>query len=265
MSRIGDFNAFVETYSDDRFVNLEGIDTGPKWDYLIQYHRFHHQQNVVAGIRLRKILKLIPKKENITILDIGFGYGDLLQAMETTQPFNNAIIGVDISQRAIQECRNRVSRCLFLLGDVANLPLKTNSMDVILLNEVLEHVPVSRVFQVYEELKRVLKQEGRLIVSVPIGEELETTTFQCPHGTLVNQNGHVRTYTREVLEMELHQVGIEAARVEAIFPPVGITQKICQFLQRIARKLRGRSVLREPSNLIVLGRRKKDESHEAVP
>lgn len=254
LSKTGNFDLFIETYSDNRFTNFTRIDTGPKWDHLIKYHRLHHEENLIARMRLKTILDLVPRDNDLSILDVGFGYGDLLYELQKDGLSN--IVGIDISREAIAQCRDRVPGCMFVLGEAANTPLKDEHFDLVLLNEVLEHIPVSRTFAVYEEMRRVLRKEGRVVISVPVGENLETTTFLCPHGTLVNQNGHVRTYTGEVLEMELRHARIEPEKMIPVFPPRSRSQKISRLIHLLTQKMRGNPISLEPSNLIVVGRKR---------
>lgn len=52
-----------------------------------------------------------------------------------------------------------------IFGDACMLPLKSESMDVALLLEVIEHIPEYK--QVLDEIHRVLKPGGTLYISVP--------------------------------------------------------------------------------------------------
>ncbi len=52
-----------------------------------------------------------------------------------------------------------------IVGDVAYLPFDSESIDGILIQEVLEHVPDP--FKVVQEINRVLKPKGRLYVETP--------------------------------------------------------------------------------------------------
>lgn len=54
---------------------------------------------------------------------------------------------------------------LEIVGDVCNLPIKSNSIDTILFTEVLEHVKNTNF--AIKEINRVLKNEGHLILTVP--------------------------------------------------------------------------------------------------
>lgn len=56
-------------------------------------------------------------------------------------------------------------RCLDIKANLVYLPLKNNIADVVLLNQVLEHIYDYKT--VLKEIKRILKKDGILILSVP--------------------------------------------------------------------------------------------------
>ncbi len=61
------------------------------------------------------------------------------------------------------------------VSDITSIPVPNNSFDVVLCIEVLEHVP--EPIPVIEELSRILKPEGQLLLSAPLGAGLH----QQPH------------------------------------------------------------------------------------
>ena len=55
----------------------------------------------------------------------------------------------------------------FLAGDAREIPLKADTVDYLLCDNVLEHIPMSDVPVVLWEIRRVLKVGGRAIIIVP--------------------------------------------------------------------------------------------------
>ncbi len=53
----------------------------------------------------------------------------------------------------------------FIDADIKNLPFENNSFDTVILTQVLEHI--DEPFKALSEIKRVLKKDGILILSVP--------------------------------------------------------------------------------------------------
>ncbi|MBT8077992.1 MAG: methyltransferase domain-containing protein [Gammaproteobacteria bacterium] len=94
-------------------------------------------------------------------------------------------------------------------GDMASLPLQSDSVDAALCIHVLEHVHDDR--GAIAELYRVLKPGGNAIVSVPI--RLDQPTLEDPSVTdpeerkrLFGERSHVRFYGRDFVE-RLTQAG----------------------------------------------------------
>ena len=90
------------------------------------------------------------------ILDIGCGVGDFLA-------YKKQIIGVDINPFNVDYCVQRGLNALLM--DADKLPQSDESFDVVVLDNVLEHI--NDPFPILAEIRRVLDLEGRLVVGVP--------------------------------------------------------------------------------------------------
>lgn len=107
-------------------------------------------------------------KEGEVVLDLGSGAGfDSFLAATKVGP-NGKVIGVDMTPEMVEKARdnakkNGVCNVEFKLGEIENLPLGDNSVDVVISNCVINlSANKSRVFQ---EIYRVLKQGGRIAIS----------------------------------------------------------------------------------------------------
>jgi 2-polyprenyl-3-methyl-5-hydroxy-6-metoxy-1,4-benzoquinol methylase len=120
---------------------------------------FEKAYHFVKSIALKNKLKLInseqPRKGKI--LDIGAGTGDFLL---TAKNDGWNVIGIEPSERAKNSARQKGISFVHDAGELEN-----NSFDVITMWHVLEHVP-DLEFQI-QELKRLLKPTGTLIIAVP--------------------------------------------------------------------------------------------------
>ena len=92
----------------------------------------------------------------------GVGYGSSYLAQVAQR-----IIGVDISQEAISYAQKHYPKenIQFRAGDVTNLEFPDEYFDVVCAFETLEHLAKPEKF--IDEVRRVLKQEGEFIFSVP--------------------------------------------------------------------------------------------------
>jgi predicted SAM-dependent methyltransferase len=55
----------------------------------------------------------------------------------------------------------------FIRGNVMDIPISSNSVDYLLMDQVLEHIAVADIPRALHEVKRVLKTDGRLVIIVP--------------------------------------------------------------------------------------------------
>lgn len=123
----------------------------------------------VHNERLNKIIELIPKKEGAKILDAGCGEGHLLEMISKKVNQKNVnqknLYGADITKIALEKAKERVTHANFSLQDLSNLDYKDEFFEVVICTEVIEHIPEYK--KVINELKRVLKKGGYLIMTFP--------------------------------------------------------------------------------------------------
>jgi SAM-dependent methyltransferase len=107
-------------------------------------------------------------KEGEVVLDLGSGAGfDCFLAATQVGP-TGKVIGVDMTPEMVEKARsnarkNRVDNVEFRLGEIENLPVSDNSVDVVISNCVINlSADKGRVFQ---EIHRVLKTGGRIAIS----------------------------------------------------------------------------------------------------
>ncbi|MBU0975483.1 MAG: arsenite methyltransferase [Patescibacteria group bacterium] len=107
-------------------------------------------------------------KEGDIVLDLGSGAGfDCFLAAKKVG-MSGRVIGVDMTQEMIAKA-NQNSRTLkydnveFRLGDIENLPVESNSIDIVISNCVINLAPDKS--KVFAEAFRVLKKGGRMYVS----------------------------------------------------------------------------------------------------
>jgi SAM-dependent methyltransferase len=107
-------------------------------------------------------------KQGETVLDLGSGAGiDVFLAANKVGERGH-IIGVDMTEEMIRKGKkiakeNGYTNVEFRLGEIENLPVEDNSVDVIISNCVINLSPDK--LKTYKEAYRVLKHGGRLLVS----------------------------------------------------------------------------------------------------
>lgn len=107
-------------------------------------------------------------KEGDVVLDLGSGAGfDCFLAAKKVGS-TGRVIGVDMTQEMIDRANENAVKLNyknteFKLGDIENLPIENDSIDVIISNCVINLAPDKS--KVFNEAFRVLKKGGRLYVS----------------------------------------------------------------------------------------------------
>lgn len=109
------------------------------------------------------VVNQIDLKDKV-VLDIasGEGYGSNILAT-----YAQNVIGVDISDEAIEHAKTKYKKdnLKFIQGDAIKIPLEDNSIDVVVSFETIEHH--DKHVEMINEIKRVLKKDGILIISSP--------------------------------------------------------------------------------------------------
>jgi len=96
------------------------------------------------------------------VLDLGCGNGRLYESLKNTN-----YTGLDISEKLISIAKEKYPNVNFQVGDALNLPFPNNYFDKIYSIAVLHHIPSRKLrIKFLKEAKRVLKENGELIISV---------------------------------------------------------------------------------------------------
>jgi len=115
--------------------------------------------------RVRWVLNQVQSRYNgKLVLDIGFvgSYEQpFLHFALRGQGQSSRLIGLDVDKRGVLKFRAPNS----MVGEARRLPLRSKALDVVLLLEVLEHLP--EPLPVLQEIHRVLGVEGELVITTP--------------------------------------------------------------------------------------------------
>lgn len=94
------------------------------------------------------------------VFEVGVGLGQYLRRI---QPEAELSVGLDVEHNRLVEANPGTDGNMMAVGEA--IPVEDNTFDLILCNEVLEHVTDDR--ETVEEMLRVLKPGGRMVIFVP--------------------------------------------------------------------------------------------------
>ncbi len=173
----------------------------------------------------RKLLTFILSNLNVQTaslsLDIGCGAGSNLSAL-VSRGFQ--AVGLDQSAYALTLVRSK-SEVPLLAGDFNRLPIKTNSIGLIIAMDIFEHLDddVKGINESY----RVLVEGGTLIVTVP--------AFKFLWGIQDDLTGHKRRYSSKEITQKLRAGGFEVLKSSYfnffLFFPILIARSIIRLFR----------------------------------
>jgi SAM-dependent methyltransferase len=190
---------------------------------------------------LLDLLKGAPKDSKI--LDVGCSSGIFLKDLEHLGFNINNLYGIDISQKAIQNCRNNGIQNAFVM-DAQNINL-SEEFDFIVASDCLEHLEDD--LKAIHNWKQLLKIEGIMYVFVP--------AFQSLWSYHDEVNRHYRRYTKNELKTKLSSAELVILKSSywnfALFLPVYIFRKLTCFLPQSKKEV-GQIVGSKWVNIVLL-------------
>lgn len=127
------------------------------------YKRWERSREISEerGKFVELILSQMIHCEDLTILDLGSGEGGTSKILSKS----NSVISFDISTTRLLRQNEKKSNPHLISGSSSSLPFKENSFDVIILQDVLEHLNGRE--QIINALYYLLKNEGIIYLSTP--------------------------------------------------------------------------------------------------
>gem|GEM_PF-6207297 len=120
-----------------------------------------------------------------TVLDVGCGTGILVDVLEE---IGYSAFGLDTDESAMSAMSSSHD-----VGSIDAIPCADESFDVVVLNEILEHLPVGVYDRGLSESARVARVS--VVVTVPNAESLESASTRCRAcGCVYSIHGHVRRF-----------------------------------------------------------------------
>lgn len=110
-----------------------------------------------------EVLRGLLPREATEVVDVGCGTGGLARALAA---HGCSVLGVEPDEARVEVARE-AGGARFVAGVAEALPVETGSVDAVVFNRSLHHVPVDRMPQALAEAQRVLRPGGSMVVLEP--------------------------------------------------------------------------------------------------
>ena len=178
------------------------------------YYEEHH----ITGKRLRQASKEVVRKhlfrtwigKGKSVLYLGGRDGTLTRHF---LPWNQVVIG-DIDCAALAQAKENHAVDTIEVNLNETLPFENNSYDVVVMAEVLEHLPYPQI--TLSEVKRILREEGMFMGSIPLAYHLKDRwrVLRGKKLKMARDPTHLRFFTYDELVSTLSQFfRVEEVRV----------------------------------------------------
>ncbi len=222
-------------------------------DEYQEYDPYRVEQNLDSEFHKRRINNTLYLIDNISksstinrILDIGCGEGYITS--EVAKSFSNAkVYGVDYSLSAIEKASLRFENINFAVANAYNLPFQESYFDVVVCNNLWEHVPDP--INLAKNISKILRPGGALIISTPSRYRIENMVrIILGKQVMFMSNQHVTEYSIGQVKEQLCYAGYLVIQTysEVISQPTKgiksfILYKLATPFMRTFLKLIGRS------------------------
>lgn len=151
-------------------ASLTAYDVADRYDeeYFADLSGRYRRRTRFARRRIDNVFSLMPPLPGRRLLDLGTGMGTFALEASLQGAF---AVGVDLAPAALAAARRLATAeaiaATFVRADGAELPVRSDSIDVIVAADLAEHLDDVTLGRVLREARRVLRPAGTLIVYTP--------------------------------------------------------------------------------------------------
>lgn len=176
---------------------------GKEFSTMSEYKLHLWQKSYIDKIKKNLLGKNIKNK---TLIDIGTGHGYV--AVEMAKIGLN-VIACDLTRESLDNIARfkkkfRLSNIRLIECKAEEIPLKAKSVDYIVANAILEHIPQEE--KAIQEWKRILKPGGKLFITVPLKYRYIFPFFWIINFVHDKRIGHLRRYDLPTLQSKFQLI-----------------------------------------------------------
>jgi ubiquinone/menaquinone biosynthesis C-methylase UbiE len=185
------------------------VYSGPDHWYLSPLYAGMHEYQIE---RLSEIIE-----QGARVLDVGCGDGRTTFLLSCLR-LSPRVIGIDIQAIALRFARlmteTRSVSLPFVQADALRLPFRSSSFDCVTMFDVIEHLPREVVPDLLLETRRVLRSDGRVVITTPNRRSLRNRV----RGHRLNDKHYFEVEARELRRLVSPMFRVD--NVEGVYIPV---------------------------------------------
>lgn len=223
----------------DAFVSIEGLKTSSV-NFSKLYEHFGRFVTRGESDKQRRDIT-VDLAEGYLLLEIGCAEGFVTGKLAKKIAH---VIASDISLSYLRRARMNMPHIDFARLDVHNIPFGDNVFDCLVCTEVLEHT--LSPFKALEEIHRVLKSEGFLVISVPNNmtfKRILSHVFKKKDALIGFPGAHISFYDTGSLLQILEVTGFAAKVITTDYVPVPLIGRFTRGLVKSCLPYLGRMTI----------------------
>lgn len=140
---------------------------------------------------VRSVIRYLNKNPDGVFLDAGCGKGRHFHFM---RQYTDKVFGMDFTKNSLRDIEDGSEIHKLLLGDISQIPFKSNSFDYVLAWGIIHYLPQNLIETTIKELYRIIKPGGVLFLTFRSDQDTHLKTV-IGSGDL--SGGHYLTFSRE--------------------------------------------------------------------
>ncbi|MBI3559989.1 methyltransferase domain-containing protein [Candidatus Gottesmanbacteria bacterium] len=173
-----------------------------RWARLYDYEKY-----ILTPLR-NKAASMLDLPKGSSVIDVATGTGALAYSLAKK---DYDVTGIDLSNAMLAQAKKKISQTLnlrFIHGDATQLPFPSNTFDAASISAALHDMPYEMRLLVLKEMKRVVKQDGKLLITdylEPVAHPLATIVYKLArkYETFMFED-----YIRRGMKAHLSKVGL---------------------------------------------------------
>ena len=160
---------------------------------LIKKFWEEYEADFSGDVSSPEIVRLSKKYIGNKVLDVGAGSGALISLIPDAA-------GLDLAPKHPR----------MIKGDISDMPFGDEVFDTLFATEILEHLDDKTLNKGLDEICRVLRVGGHLIITVPYKEDLRQNMVVCPKcDAKFHRWGHMQVFDEKRMREMLEEKGFE--------------------------------------------------------